>query len=186
VHRAHRKARRLAELDAAVKTLPELREEIARESVTRASQSHAVGREEGIMKVGAFALIDALGFKGIWKRVREEELLTKLRAMAKETTHFASFSNGMPDPVGSPGLMGDMHVSFLSDSIAVAVVMEKAPGESAVSRRRHRDSGGFRSGIHARLGQRSAATRYPAAPAGLHGADVRSPESPAADCGGIR
>jgi glutathione S-transferase len=62
----------------------------------------------------------------------------------------------------------------------------EAPGESALSRRRHRDSGGFRSGIHARLGQRSAATRYPAAPAGLHGADVRSPESPAADCGGIR
>jgi hypothetical protein len=49
------------------------------------------------MKTGAFALIDALGFTGIWKRVREEELLAKLRMMAKNTTEFASFSNEMPD-----------------------------------------------------------------------------------------
>jgi hypothetical protein len=82
------------------------------------------------MKSGAFALIDALGFRGIWKRVREEDLLTKLRAVAKRTTEFASFSNEMPDPVGSPGLKGDMHVSFLSDSIAMAVELGKEPADS--------------------------------------------------------
>ena len=72
------------------------------------------------MKRGAFALIDALGFKGIWKKVHEEELLGKLRKMSTEMVDFTGHMNEMPDPVGSPGLNGDIHVTFLSDSIAMA------------------------------------------------------------------
>jgi hypothetical protein len=86
------------------------------------------------MQAGAFALIDALGFKGIWKRLgeaSEERILAKLEKMEKTTREDVDFANGMPQPVGSPDLVGDVHVTFLSDTIAMGCELGKEPADSA-------------------------------------------------------
>jgi hypothetical protein len=83
------------------------------------------------MQTGAFALIDALGFKGIWKKYGEEQILAKLEKMAKDNIEYFAATNDMPGPVGAPGLMGSIRVAFLSDTIAMAaeVGAELPPGE---------------------------------------------------------
>lgn len=82
------------------------------------------------MKTGALAFIDALGFKGIWKRTDAEELLNKLKAMYQDVTTDVRNWNDIPGPVGLPDLLGDVHVTFLSDTIVMAVEAGTEPDDA--------------------------------------------------------
>jgi hypothetical protein len=74
--------------------------------------------------------VDALGFKGIWGRLgdeAEERVLTKLETMETTTRGRVDFENGLPQPVEAPGLVGNVHVSFLSDTIAMGCALGTEP-----------------------------------------------------------
>jgi hypothetical protein len=72
----------------------------------------------GEMRIGAFALLDCLGFKGIWQRHPPEKVMAKLAGLAemldKECTKQATELNAI-----SPGI-ANMRVQLLSDTIAVS------------------------------------------------------------------
>jgi hypothetical protein len=78
------------------------------------------------MQTGAFALIDALGFKGIWKKHGEEQILAKLQKMERTTREQVDFANRRP----SLGFVGNVHVTFLSDTIAIGCELGQEPPES--------------------------------------------------------
>lgn len=67
------------------------------------------------MKVGAVALIDALGFKGIWRRHRPRDVLAKFHRLQDQAQriHNARARRGEPFQVAR-------HVQFLSDTIMIA------------------------------------------------------------------
>src|SRR6266545_782990 len=77
------------------------------------------------MRSGAFALVDALGFKGIWQREDAAKVLLKLQ-------YLQTFANGMTGEIsrlqmdlarhGAPKLA----ISLFSDTIAIGVFMERS------------------------------------------------------------
>lgn len=77
------------------------------------------------MQTGAFALIDALGFKGIWDKHGEDQILAKLEDMQRTTREQVTFANGSPIQ-GVPSHFGDVHVTFLSDTIAMGCELGQA------------------------------------------------------------
>jgi len=78
------------------------------------------------MRVGAFALVDALGFKGIWNKPGGDRVIEKLNAMAKGVSKNVRFANRMLNEPMASKLFGPVKVTFLSDSIAMAVFVGKA------------------------------------------------------------
>lgn len=79
------------------------------------------------MNTGAVALIDALGFRGIWGRHKPDDVLTALKATKDwmETRIDAQFSS-------QPGM--HCHVAFLSDTIAVSMTLDgSAQNREAIS-----------------------------------------------------
>lgn len=68
------------------------------------------------MKKGAFALVDCLGFKGIWKRANPDLVLAKLKSIEK-TTSSEDFFQYVPGRLGKVSVQ----ISLLSDTVAVSV-----------------------------------------------------------------
>jgi hypothetical protein len=69
--------------------------------------------------VGAVAVIDALGFKGIWRRHSAQEILGKisdLKAYLEDTFN----SEGLAPDEDTPPLSADMRVAFFSDTIILS------------------------------------------------------------------
>jgi hypothetical protein len=73
------------------------------------------------MRLGAFALIDALGFKGIWDMPGGAHVIGKMKSMAKTVTKNVSFANKMLNVPMASKRFGPARATFLSDSIAMAV-----------------------------------------------------------------
>lgn len=71
------------------------------------------------MNTGAVALIDALGFRGIWGRHKSADVLTALKTMKDwmEARVQAQFSS-------QPWMQ--CHVAFLSDTIAVSMALDES------------------------------------------------------------
>ena len=71
------------------------------------------------MNTGAVALIDALGFRGIWERHNPDDVLAALRTLKDwmEARIQAQFS---PQP------WIQCHVAFLSDTIAVSMALDES------------------------------------------------------------
>lgn len=83
------------------------------------------------MKRGALVMMDALGFKGIWRRpaVRDapDLVITKLRSLTRDANaHIDSMhSQGRPQDNQSPtNLLEMVSASFLSDSVVVGVAIK--------------------------------------------------------------
>lgn len=83
--------------------------------------------EERDLREGAVALIDALGFRGIWGRHDPHEVLTFLKALKdrieeRVTIQFAT----------QPWMQ--CQIAFLSDTIAVSMMLDSAtPDREAMS-----------------------------------------------------
>jgi hypothetical protein len=75
------------------------------------------------MRRGAVAIIDALGFRGIWRRYPPDVILAKLKALASTTMDEtgAVVNAAVPDPTNA---IEFLHVAFLSDSIAIAAAFK--------------------------------------------------------------
>jgi hypothetical protein len=80
------------------------------------------------MKVGAIAMIDALGFKGIWKRpgISAERILSKLRGLVERTEarldepfHTRGNRQGLSE--NNSNVYEMVRATFLSDTVVVAV-----------------------------------------------------------------
>jgi hypothetical protein len=87
------------------------------------------------MRVGALAMFDALGFKGIWSRpgIREnpELVISKLRDLESRVSAFLDrdFGGNRNDAVKNPlNVLGQCSVSFLSDTVVLGVAT-KTPEE---------------------------------------------------------
>jgi hypothetical protein len=75
------------------------------------------------MKTGAFALIDCLGFKGIWKGGEHDALMSKLQSISKRAEIAAkkrAFPNGIPVGIPSENELR-LEVKLLSDTVAISV-----------------------------------------------------------------
>lgn len=70
------------------------------------------------MNTGAVALIDALGFRGIWGRHKADEVLTALRNMK------SWMEKRVQEQFSSQPWM-QCHVAFLSDTIAISMTLEE-------------------------------------------------------------
>jgi hypothetical protein len=75
------------------------------------------------MKHGAVAILDALGFKGIWKRERSESILAKLRRLRDVVVEDITRAQQT-----SPAMLGveiiTRQAAFLSDSLVIGVSVE--------------------------------------------------------------
>jgi hypothetical protein len=75
---------------------------------------------------GALAMFDALGFKGIWRRVhRPEVVIEKLKGMQAGLDAYLRDmfgGSGYPALQDSANMFLSLHTSFLSDTVALAVV----------------------------------------------------------------
>lgn len=82
------------------------------------------------MREGAFALIDCLGFKGIWKRTDPELLITKLSKI-EQIVHAEIQEGGGSGPFKylSFGPI-KLHVRLLSDTVAISLQYEEQEGKS--------------------------------------------------------
>lgn len=82
------------------------------------------------MREGAFALIDCLGFKGIWKRTDPILLLQKLSRI-EQTVHdeIGSPFEGIPFKKLSFGPI-KLNVRLLSDTVAISLQYEERAGET--------------------------------------------------------
>lgn len=85
------------------------------------------------MKVGAIAMIDALGFKGIWRRpgISADTILGKLRALVEKTEarldepfHSRAARQGLGENYGNAYEL--VQATFLSDTVVIAVA-KKSP-----------------------------------------------------------
>jgi hypothetical protein len=79
------------------------------------------------MHEGAFALIDCLGFKGIWKRTDQALLLEKLRSIMVKIHNTPGLFRGLPFHL----LRRDFIItpSLLSDSVAISLRYEDDPSK---------------------------------------------------------
>jgi hypothetical protein len=76
-----------------------------------------------MMKEGGFALIDCLGFKGIWRRTDVSTLLDKLAAIQEEVKGRVAGFKSQPTDLHTGKI--DMQVSLISDTVAVSVQYKK-------------------------------------------------------------
>jgi hypothetical protein len=77
---------------------------------------------------GAFALMDCLGFKGIWKRYKDEYplLMTKLSSISEHAEH-AVKNRIYPKEIPVDDIVYDIKIKLLSDSVAVSLSSNKKP-----------------------------------------------------------
>lgn len=76
------------------------------------------------MREGAFALIDCLGFKGIWKRAEPEKVLAKLRLVEEAIkSSLTRFPNMLTQIENVPRLKP--HCCLLSDTVAISMQFEE-------------------------------------------------------------
>jgi hypothetical protein len=94
-----------------------------------------------MMRKGSFALFDALGTRGIWRRHKPEEVVAKFEELRAS---FEAFREGQLGGPGAPALrsegsvLEDVVVAFLSDTVVVAVIpTEKALAESPLAMAQH-------------------------------------------------
>lgn len=82
------------------------------------------------MREGAFALIDCLGFKGIWKRT-DPDLLIKKLSKIEQIVHAEIQEGGGSGPFKylSFGPM-KLHVRLLSDTVAISLQYEELEGKT--------------------------------------------------------
>jgi len=75
---------------------------------------------------GAFALIDCLGFKGIWKRYEDEHsiLMAKLRSISK-LAEIAANKAVYPDGITPDNEKFKIQVKLLSDTVAISLCGHK-------------------------------------------------------------
>lgn len=83
------------------------------------------------MQEGAFALVDCLGFKGIWKRADPELLIQKLLKI-EEIVNEHLTSNALAFRHLSFGPIR-VHVRLLSDTVAISLQYEKQVGKEPES-----------------------------------------------------
>lgn len=75
------------------------------------------------MKLGAVAILDALGVKGIWKRESPEAILSKLRALRSVVVgDISKAQQAFPKMVGTESMT--RHAAFLSDSLVIGVSVQ--------------------------------------------------------------
>lgn len=82
------------------------------------------------MENGAFALIDCLGFKGVWQRTDVQLLLDKFRALESSIETELKGNSLLGTYIGGPV---DLRVQFLSDTVAISV----QHGPAATTRTEH-------------------------------------------------
>lgn len=79
------------------------------------------------MKTGAFALIDCLGFKGIWKDGEHSALISKLQSISKAAEIAAKkrvFPNGLSEEKPE-NEKPQLEIRLLSDTVAISLCSEK-------------------------------------------------------------
>lgn len=91
-----------------------------------------------MLRRSAVVLIDALGFKGIWKRHAPADVLTKLTALADRNRAIVERTQRIA-PAQERNLISSVRVAFLSDTI-VLVLAIKEPGEGGLDDKAHCDS----------------------------------------------
>ncbi|MFY9557442.1 MAG: hypothetical protein WAV47_22245 [Blastocatellia bacterium] len=80
------------------------------------------------MKLGAVAILDALGVKGIWKREKPEAILGKLHALRSDVTgDLSKAQQAFPKMLGTEAIT--RQAAFLSDSLVVGVSIEPSRAE---------------------------------------------------------
>lgn len=78
------------------------------------------------MKSGVFALIDCLGFKGIWKRYNDDyELLMNKLSSIGDRAESAVASRIYPQEIPRDEIAYDVKVKLLSDTVAVSLQSKK-------------------------------------------------------------
>jgi hypothetical protein len=86
-----------------------------------------LGVEERV-KLGAVAILDALGVKGIWKREKPEAILGKLHALRSVVTgDLSKAQQAFPKMLGAEAIT--RQAAFLSDSLVVGVSIEPGRAE---------------------------------------------------------
>jgi hypothetical protein len=76
------------------------------------------------MKRGTFALLDCLGFKGIWKRYEHQLLMAKLKSISEHAERAAK-ERIYPEIIPAEDIIYDVRVMLLSDTVAVSLLPMK-------------------------------------------------------------
>ncbi len=93
----------------------------ARQRRVISKERHCTGLQGGTMKYGAFALMDCLGFKGLWKN-GHEQLLSKLRLVRTSVLEgLQVFINNSNYPVRFNTDFFMPEVRLLSDRVAISL-----------------------------------------------------------------
>src|SRR5579871_1081383 len=82
------------------------------------------------MNRGAFAMFDALGTKGIWRRYDSDQVVDKFRRLRAEVDRFldSQFGGKGRPHLGGPGNnLQDVQIGFLSDTVVLAVLPKSIP-----------------------------------------------------------
>ena len=94
----------------------------------------AIKRENRVMKRGAFVMLDALGYKGIWRRPEVKDapgrVVERMARLRDDATAEVARMLGRPlaelraDPANA---YDDFNISFLSDTVAIGVWVKSTP-----------------------------------------------------------
>lgn len=87
------------------------------------------------MRDGAFALIDCLGFKGIWKRTDPDLLIDKLRSVVKQVQ--PQIMKGVPYHLLRRSINIDARI--LSDSVAISLRYTDPPSKKKIKEEREQN-----------------------------------------------
>ncbi len=79
-----------------------------------------------MMKIGAFAMLDCLGFKGIWNRAKPEVILEKLKTVESQSSQIIEETLGLS--MDHP--KHNIDVGFLSDTIALGISFPQPPKDN--------------------------------------------------------
>jgi len=94
------------------------------------------------VKIGSVALVDALGWKGIWRRFSVSELAQKLDALEKGAKiqvprTRAKLKDEVTSALHPSGIELDVEVSFLSDTIAIGASFDVPEASEDVRESEH-------------------------------------------------